>query len=79
MNNDVFIGTGHNPDGMDLPVGFGMQLAQVPHAIEAYGRLSDTQKRAVIHYVQSGTTGEEAESLVMGAVKMLSEGRTDFF
>lgn len=75
----VFIGTGHNPDGPDLPLGFGMQLAQVPGAIETYAKLPNDRKEAVIRYVKSGETGEEAKHRVMTAVQKLGEGNTGFF
>lgn len=69
--NPNFIGTGHNPDGPDLPLGFGMQLAQEPDAMDAYGRLTNEQKTAVIRRIQSGSTGDDAKNLIAETISQL--------
>lgn len=66
-----FIGTGHNPTGPDLPLGFGMRLAQEPSAMNAYGRLSNEEKAAIIQKIQSGATGDEAATLINDAIESL--------
>lgn len=72
--NHVFIGTGHNPHGPDLPLGFGMQLAQEPEAMDAFGKLTNAQKASLIRRIQSGSTGEEAQRLIADAVRELKSG-----
>lgn len=72
--HDTFIGIGHNPDGPDLPLGFGMRLAQEPEAQEAFGRLSKEGKASLIGYIQSCATGEEAQTRIDNAVRQLKEG-----
>lgn len=76
--NKPFIGVGRNPEGPDLPLGFGMQLAQEPAAITHYGELTNEQKETVIHYIQSGTTGEDALNRIMNAVRGLKDGDMGF-
>lgn len=73
-----FIGVGHNPEGPDLPLGFGMLLAQEPEAVARYGRLTNQQKEAVIHYIQSGMTGEDAKNRIANAVYGLRDGNLGF-
>lgn len=75
MENSTFIGTGHNPDGPDLPVGLGMLLAQEPKAMQAFATMTNTQKESLIAQIQGGATGEEAKARVMQAVQQLKEGR----
>jgi len=76
--NDRFIGTGRNPNGPDLPLGFGMGLAQNPDAMETYASLTNAEKTSVIRYVQSGQTGDEAKSKIAEAVQRLAEGSHNF-
>lgn len=71
----VFVGTGRNPDGPDLPIGFGMHLAQNPRAMEAYGRLSKQRQRELIGYIQGGGTGEDALNRIMSTIAMLNNGQ----
>jgi len=70
-----FIGTGRNPDGPDLPLGFGMQLAQNPKAMEAFGKLTNLQKSKIIAHIQASKTGDEAKSRLTQAVTDLSENK----
>ena len=77
-DNKPFIGVGHNPEGPDLPLGFGMLLAQEPQAIARYGGLTNEQKANVIHYIQSGATGEDAKNRIATAVYGLRDGNTNF-
>ena len=78
MDNQTFIGVGHNPDGPDLPIGFGMQLAQDPGAMETFGRMSKDQKYAMVNYIQGSNTGEDAENRVEDAIQKLSSGQMMF-
>lgn len=41
MDNDVFVGQGRNPNGPDLPLGFGMLLEGEPVAKANYGSLTN--------------------------------------
>lgn len=66
-----FIGIGKNPDGPDLPLGFGMSLAQEPKAMQAYGNMSKEQKAAMIRQIQNCSTGEEAREHIAAAVIQL--------
>ena len=63
-----FIGTGHNPDGPDLPLGLGMQLAQNPKAMEAFGRMTNLEKSKMIAHIQAAKTGDEAKTRLTQAV-----------
>lgn len=73
-----FIGVGRNPEGPDLPLGFGMLLAQEPEAIARYGALSNDKKASVIRYIQSGATGEDAKNRIANAVTGLRDGDMSF-
>ena len=74
----VFIGMGNNPDGPDLPIGFSMQLAQEPQAVTNFGKLSKEQQASLIHYMQSGSSGEDAEMRITQAVEGLKNGNPHF-
>ncbi|MGI6150438.1 MAG: hypothetical protein ACOYIR_00565 [Christensenellales bacterium] len=74
MSNETFIGTGINPDGPDLPLGFGMHLAQDAKALETFGRMTNAQKSEVIGYIQGATTGDDAKRRIAEAVKFLHDG-----
>ena len=78
MEKKTFIGVGHNPEGPDLPLGFGMLLAQEPSAISRYGALTNEQKSSVIRYIQSGATGEDAKNRIENAVNGLRDGDLRF-
>ena len=73
-----FIGMGRNPEGPDLPLGFGMLLAQEPEAVSMYGALTDAEKSTVIRYIQSGATGEDAKNRIASAVYGLRDGNMGF-
>ena len=79
MTHEPFIGVGHNPEGPDLPLGFGMHLAQEPRAVEAFGRLSQDQRAKVIDYIQASATGAEAKQRVIGAVEGLKNNDMTIF
>ena len=72
--SEPYIGIGHSPDGVDLPLGLGMQLAQEPRAMEAFGRLTTEQKSRLIQNIQSAHTGPEAEEKIAHAVNSLRDG-----
>ena len=71
MPHEPFIGIGHNPDGPDLPLGFGMQLAQEPRAVETFGRLSKDERAKVIRYIQAATSGPDARERIAVTVEGL--------
>ena len=73
MERSTFIGTGRNPDGPDLPLGLGMQLAQNPRAMQAFGRMSNAQKSELIGYLQSAPTGADAEARMSEVVNKLGK------
>jgi len=73
-----FIGMGRNPEGPDLPLGFGMLLSQEPAAISRYGELTNEQKSSVIRYIQSGATGEDAKNRIANAVIGLRDNNMGF-
>ena len=75
MANTPFIGIGHNPEGVDLPLGFGMRLAQEPRAMDMFGTLSEGQKANVVGFIQASSTGEDAEMRIETAVASLRDGR----
>ena len=75
MDRSTFIGTGRNPDGPDIPLGLGMQLAQNPKAMQAFGRMSNAQKSELIGYLQSAATGGDAEARMSEVIRKL--GRND--
>ncbi len=76
--DNVFTGMGKSPDGIDMPMGFGMRLAQDNTAMVNYAALSDDQKRKVISHVQSGTTGAEAKNLIRDTVRDLHSNNITF-
>jgi len=77
-NKPPFLGMGRNPEGPDLPLGFGMLLAQEPAAVTRYGQLTNEQKSSVIRYIQSGATGEDAKNRIANAVIGLRDGNMGF-
>ena len=78
MERSTFIGIGKNPDGPDIPLGLGMQLAQSPKAMETFGRMTKAQKSGLIRQVQGAPTGEAAKARVEGAINRLERGDTTF-
>ena len=79
MSNSPFIGIGHNPEGPDLPLGFGMRLAQEPRAMDAFGELSEERKAQVVSYIQSSVTGDDAKDRIETAVSSLRDGNLSVF
>jgi len=75
-----FIGMGANPNPNvpDLPLGLGMALFQESAARDAFGRLTDAQKAAVIRYVQDSATGDDAKAHIRTAVERLRDGNISF-
>ena len=71
--NNTYIGTGINPDGKDLPLGFGMQLAQNADAMSAFAALPQDEKDRVIDYIQSGSDGGDAKHRIASAIENLTK------
>ena len=74
---DSFIGTGKNPNPNvpDIPLGFGMELAQNPQAMSAFGQLSDERKTSLIKHIQGASTGQEAKDRIAQAISGLTSGQ----
>jgi len=78
MNENNFVGMGHNPNSNvpDLPEGFAMALLQDSDARTHYESLSDVQKANVIQYIQSNNqTGYEAKDKINHAIENLKNNR----
>lgn len=78
MENKDFIGIGINPEGPDLPLGLGMNLAQDPKAMEIFAKMTNKQKEDLISYLQGGVTGEEAEERMADALSKLHNNQLQF-
>lgn len=78
MSDNTFIGVGDNPDGPDLPLGLGMRLAGNPRAMTTFGRMSNNQKTTMIGYLQSKTSGDDAENRMAEVLGKLSNGQMQF-
>lgn len=79
MNTNVpFVGVGKNPQGKDLPLGFGMRLAQSPEAMNTFGGLTQAKRDAIVDYIQGCTTSDDAKKRIATVVTGLKEGKTDF-
>ncbi len=78
---DSFVGLGQNPNPnvLDIPIGLGMELMQNTEARNNFENLSDEQKNRLIHYVQSGLSGDDAKNKVASAINRLANGDTTFF
>ena len=76
--NTPFVGMGNNPDGKDLPLGFGLQLAQVPEAMDTFGRISQMERDAIVEYIQRCTDSEDAKNRIAAVVRGLRDGQTAF-
>jgi len=78
MKKSTFIGTGKNPDGPDIPLGLGMQMAQSPKAMATFGKMTNAQKSGLIQHVQGASTGEAAKARVTNAISQLEQGNITF-
>ena len=78
MSDTPFVGIGPNPEGKDLPLGFGMQLSQVPAAMEYYGRLSQKERDDIVTYIQNCRTGDDAKNRIAEVVSGLQNGISRF-
>ena len=78
MSDQAFIGTGHNPEGKDVPLGLGMNLAQDAEAMDRYSGLTQAQRDQIVDYVQKSTTGEDAKIRIHTVVQGLKSGQTAF-
>ena len=78
MEKSTFIGIGKNPDGPDIPLGLGMQLAQSPKAMATFGKMTKAQKSGLIRQIQGAPTGDAAKARVTGAISQLEQGNTTF-
>ena len=69
--NEPYTGIGINPDGPDLPLGFGMRLAESPEAVKNYAAMSKDEQTRLIKYIQGGSTGDDAARRISAALNGL--------
>ncbi|MGN1016398.1 MAG: hypothetical protein ACI4PL_05335 [Faecousia sp.] len=55
-------------DSLELPLGFGMALAQNEQAMHAFETMTEEQKRSVIERTHAVTSRREMQQLVSGLV-----------
>ena len=81
MEDKVFVGLGKNPDpgGLDMPIGFGMELYQNSDALHCFAALSQDERNNIIQYIEKSKTGEEAKKRINTAVENLNKRNTKFF
>lgn len=81
MEDKVFVGLGKNPDpsGLDMPIGFGMELYQNSDALHCFAALSQDERNDIIRYIEASKTGEEAKERINNAVKNLNHRNPRFF
>lgn len=58
----------------EMPIGLGMRLMQDRTAFDRFTALPDAVKKSILNYVESSSTGEEAEERVAQTVKSLHDG-----
>jgi uncharacterized protein YdeI (YjbR/CyaY-like superfamily) len=78
MQNKPFIGIGSNPQGKDLPLGLGMQLAQESEAMNTYTALTQPKRDKIVDYIQSCTSGEDSKRRISTVIEGLKNGQTEF-
>ncbi len=61
----------------ELPLGFGMALAQNEAAMHRFERLNETEKQAVLHQVHNVRSKEEMRNLVSGLLDRNPGKRTN--
>ena len=66
-------------DAEHMPIGLMFSLAQHQQAMRNFSLLDDKQQEAVIQYVESSATGEDAQKRIQNAVENLEKGSTGFF
>ncbi|MDD6032099.1 MAG: hypothetical protein PUC47_01225 [Oscillospiraceae bacterium] len=62
-------------NGPEIPMGFGMALAQNAQALEAFSRLSDLQQQQII----DGTHEIESKQQMQAYVQQLADGTLHTF
>ncbi|MDR1564059.1 MAG: hypothetical protein LBS74_03790 [Oscillospiraceae bacterium] len=78
MQDKPFIGIGSNPHGKDLPLGFGMQLAQEAEAMNTYTSLAQPKRDRIVDYIQSCTSGDDSKRRISTVIEGLKNGQTEF-
>ena len=75
MEDRVFVGLGKNPDpsGLDMPIGFGMELYQNSNALHCFAALSQAERNDIIQYIEASKTGKEAKKRINTAVENLNK------
>ncbi len=63
----------------ELPIGLGMRLMQDRIAMDRYTALPDSEKKRILNYVESGSTGDEAEQRIAHTINSLHDGISGFY
>lgn len=63
-----------NGKAPELPLGLGMALAQNTDALNRFGALTAERQSALVSYIQSATTGNDAKARIENVVRDLSQG-----
>lgn len=74
MQRETSAVKGKKKEGPELPLGLGMKLAQDQQALDAFGKLADTQKNELIGYVKAAASGEDAKRRIAEVVELLRNG-----
>ena len=81
MEDKVFVGLGKNPDpgGLDMPIGFGMELYQNSNALHCFAALSQDERNEIIRYIEKSASGEDVKKRINTAVENLNKRNPKFF
>ena len=81
MEDKVFVGLGKNPDpgGLDMPIGFGMELYQNENALHFFAALSQNERNKIIQYIEASSDGKDAKKRIDNAVNNLNRRNQNFF
>ena len=74
MKDNVHLGMGKNPRGKDLPLGLAMELASEPAALDRFTELTQDGRDAIVTYIQSSNTGDDAKMRIRKAIQSLKNG-----
>ena len=65
--------------GSDMPIGLGMLLMGDQLAFSRFGELSPEEKKHVLHYVESGSDGDDAKRRIEHTIRSLHDGVPGFY
>lgn len=60
-----------NNNKSNVPVGFTMNLAQSPQALNYYSNLSEEERNKINNYIESSTSGNEAKKRIENVISNL--------